>query len=177
VEPQENIVAKKLLRDEAIKKMRQVKSAENYTLCINRITESFSSFFKEYGKSVRSVMIYDPLPSELPISEIINSLGLGLNLYYPKIDGDRLLPFSGIDNRIADWGEIDLVVVPGVLATREGFRLGRGGGYYDRLLSVEDSFVTLFAGYDWQIVDTLPVDPWDQPVNYILTDKGVSPCG
>lgn len=65
-----------------------------------------------------------------------------------------------------DW--IDLMVVPGVAFDLQGNRLGRGGGYYDRLM---DGFSgkTAALAFDFQIFTEIPVDPHDQPVNFIIT--------
>jgi 5-formyltetrahydrofolate cyclo-ligase len=65
--------------------------------------------------------------------------------------------------------EIDLIVVPGVAFDLLGNRLGRGGGYYDRLL---DGYMgkTVAATFDFQVYPQIPVDLHDQPVNFITTE-------
>ena len=71
-------------------------------------------------------------------------------------------------------GKIDFHVIPGMAFDRRGYRLGHGGGYYDRFLHhiPQPSF---FAGigYHFQILDTLPHDPWDVPVHCLVTEKEV----
>lgn len=69
----------------------------------------------------------------------------------------------------------DLAVIPGVGFDRSGYRLGYGGGYYDRFLADRVSGQTLVAGlgYDLQIVDALPRDPWDMPMDLIITEKEI----
>lgn len=64
-------------------------------------------------------------------------------------------------------------IVPGVAFDRRGFRLGFGGGYYDRLFAREDMARTLRIGlaYDFQVVETLPADPWDRPMHALCTPK------
>ncbi len=67
-------------------------------------------------------------------------------------------------------GEIDLLLVPGVAFTREGGRMGRGGGYYDRLLADPAlraaSFGVCFAE---QIVPRLPIEAHDRPVTRVFS--------
>lgn len=64
---------------------------------------------------------------------------------------------------------IDLILVPGVAFDREGNRLGRGGGYYDKFLRSQHHAVTIGVGYDFQIVDEVPIERNDIRVKYIIT--------
>ncbi|WP_419785893.1 5-formyltetrahydrofolate cyclo-ligase [Pseudodesulfovibrio sp.] len=67
----------------------------------------------------------------------------------------------------------DLALLPGVAFDRHGFRLGFGGGYYDRLMAGADMNDTLTVGlcHAFQLVDRLPIETWDQPVNLICSDE------
>ena len=67
----------------------------------------------------------------------------------------------------------DLVLVPGLAFTAEGERLGRGGGFYDRLLS-SPGFRAFKVGvcFDRQMRETLPMEPHDQRVHRVVTEKG-----
>jgi 5-formyltetrahydrofolate cyclo-ligase len=67
----------------------------------------------------------------------------------------------------------DLVVVPGLAFDPNGFRLGRGVGYYDRFLSRARSKTVAGLAFSWRIVPEVPVDPWDVPVDAVVTEKGV----
>lgn len=68
--------------------------------------------------------------------------------------------------------EIDLLIVPGLAFTKEGYRLGFGGGYYDRLLMDYQGMVLSLA-FDIQIVPNLPIEGHDLPVAKIITDLEV----
>ncbi len=63
---------------------------------------------------------------------------------------------------------LDFVLVPGIAFDLQGRRLGRGKGYYDRLLA-EVRGKTCGVAFDEQIVEQLPVEPHDIHVNCILT--------
>jgi 5-formyltetrahydrofolate cyclo-ligase len=63
---------------------------------------------------------------------------------------------------------LDLVLVPGVAFDLHGHRLGRGKGFYDRLLAVV-SGMKCGVGFDEQIVDAIPVGPLDVHLNFIVT--------
>ncbi|MGG6431231.1 5-formyltetrahydrofolate cyclo-ligase [Anoxybacillus sp. D401a] len=71
--------------------------------------------------------------------------------------------------------EIDLLFVPGLAFVRRGYRLGYGGGYYDRYLA-DFPNDTLSVAYDCQIVSTLPVEKHDIPVKMIITNEGIIIC-
>jgi 5-formyltetrahydrofolate cyclo-ligase len=64
--------------------------------------------------------------------------------------------------------QLDLILVPGIAFDLRGGRLGRGRGYYDRLLS-EVSGATCAVAFDYQIVETVPAEPHDIHLDYILT--------
>ena len=66
--------------------------------------------------------------------------------------------------------EIDVIIVPGVVFNERGYRVGFGGGYYDRYLSAF-SGEKLSVAFDEQIADVIPTEAHDIPVNIILTDK------
>lgn len=67
--------------------------------------------------------------------------------------------------------EIDLQIVPGVAYTARGERIGYGGGYYDRYL-VHYKGKTLSLAYSFQMVEHIPVEPFDKNVEKIITEKG-----
>lgn len=64
--------------------------------------------------------------------------------------------------------EIDLILVPGVAFSRDGKRLGRGGGYYDRLLAGYQG-TAVGVAFDEQIVAEIPCEAHDLPVDYVVT--------
>lgn len=83
-----------------------------------------------------------------------------LNIEEPKV----------IETTYISKGEIDVMIVPGVVFNEIGYRVGFGGGYYDRYLSAF-SGEKLSIAFDEQIADVIPTEAHDIPVNIILTDK------
>lgn len=73
----------------------------------------------------------------------------------------------------ADPGAIDLVLVPGLVFDRRGFRLGYGGGYYDRLLPSLSGALRVGLAFSLQVVDELPVLAHDLPVDVLVTEEGI----
>ncbi|MBU9672781.1 5-formyltetrahydrofolate cyclo-ligase [Planococcus sp. CP5-4] len=65
---------------------------------------------------------------------------------------------------------IDLLIVPGVVFTQSGYRIGFGGGYYDRYLSGFSGHTRSLA-FDFQLDGELPIESHDIPVDGIITEK------
>ena len=68
--------------------------------------------------------------------------------------------------------DVDLILVPAVACDRRGYRLGYGGGFYDRLLSAAEwtSKPTIGIVFDFAFLPQLPIDGWDQPLNGVCTE-------
>jgi 5-formyltetrahydrofolate cyclo-ligase len=70
-------------------------------------------------------------------------------------------------------GTADVVVVPAVAVARDGIRLGRGGGYYDRALRhARPGAVLVGVVFDDELLDELPSEPHDQRVTAVVTPSG-----
>jgi 5-formyltetrahydrofolate cyclo-ligase len=69
--------------------------------------------------------------------------------------------------------EIDMVLVPALAFDRSGYRLGYGGGYYDRFLPrCRPDALTAGVGFDWQVLDSVPHEPHDIPLKALITPSG-----
>lgn len=82
--------------------------------------------------------------------------------------------FEPIENLTEEVGNenINLIIVPGLAFHKKGYRLGFGGGYYDRYLK-EYGGRKLSLAFNQQIVQTLPLETHDIPVDSIITDKEI----
>jgi len=111
---------------------------------------------------------------------------------FPAIDGDSMALFEastlpsipgafGIAepprDRPVALHALDALLIPGLSFTRDGHRLGQGGGFYDKLLA-DVGFPTLRIGlcYDWQILPTLPVVGHDVAMTHLATELGLFVC-
>lgn len=77
--------------------------------------------------------------------------------------------------RAVDPGAVGLVLVPGIAFDREGFRIGFGGGYYDRFLAVIEA-PSIGLAFALQLVDRVPREAHDVPVDAIVTEREVIDC-
>jgi 5-formyltetrahydrofolate cyclo-ligase len=69
--------------------------------------------------------------------------------------------------------QIDLLIVPGLIFDRYGFRIGFGGGYYDRYLADYNN-ETVALAFGFQILDEIPREAYDRPVRTVITNRGCS---
>ncbi|MEI8288445.1 MAG: 5-formyltetrahydrofolate cyclo-ligase [Verrucomicrobiota bacterium] len=139
--------------------------------------------------SARTILFFAPLPDELDIWPVLElSLALGTNCALPFFDakknsyGAKLLKNLATDLVIGKFGvrepaatcelielkQCDLVLVPGMAFDLYGNRLGRGQGFYDRLLSAATG-IKCGVAHDFQLLETIPAEPHDAKVNFIFT--------
>jgi len=100
----------------------------------------------------------------------ITSLEVGLAI---ETSGMRN-PVTGLPMPIE---EIDLVITPGLAFDENGNRLGKGGGYYDRLFDSENFRADKVAiAFSEQIVEEIPITESDRKVDFLVTDEKIIKC-
>ena len=129
------------------------------------------------------------LPDELPTHEMVNRwLNAGKSIYLPRVKGDDLeiVPYHGAesldDNNKFHIGEpvgdavdpscLELIIVPAVALDAQRNRLGRGKGFYDRLLSTTHC-PTIGVACDFQLVTEVPVEEHDHPLDCVVTSDTI----
>ncbi|WP_075035090.1 5-formyltetrahydrofolate cyclo-ligase [Halobacillus dabanensis] len=80
-------------------------------------------------------------------------------------------PKPNEDSKI-EKDDIELLLVPGLLFDIKGYRIGYGGGYYDRFIEGYRG-KTMMVASTKQKIDKLPMEEYDQRVEYILTEAGI----
>ena len=83
------------------------------------------------------------------------------------------IPAPPPDREPVAVGAGDLLILPGVAFARDGVRLGRGGGHYDRLLSRSEGAVSIGVVFDIQLQGAIPTEPHDRRVDIVVTPDGV----
>lgn len=132
------------------------------------------------------VLMYHSLPDELPTRKFLAKWHDRKKFYLPRVNGVNLdiLPYNesrielgafqieeptGNDCIPAD--QIEMIVVPGVAFDRKGNRVGRGKGFYDRLLQDYDG-VKVGVGYPFQLFEEVPADSHDVRMDMVITSDG-----
>ncbi len=136
-------------------------------------------------KDSHNILLYNSLPDELCTKWFIDKWHQHKNLYLPRVNGEELdilryEPKSlhkgsfNIDEPdgdcLCDISDIELIVVPGVAFDKRCNRVGRGKGYYDRLLATAKAYKVGIA-YDFQVFDMIEVEKHDIPLDMVITDK------
>jgi len=145
-------------------------------------------------QTARAVALYVADENEIPTDMLVGTaVGSGHELYLPKdvgrpafahwVPGAPLRRARGGVLEPADGQATDLqlpavVVLPMVAWDQRGTRLGRGGGFYDRLLSTLDArVIRVGLAYEFQGFPELPRDPWDVSMHSVITERRVVVCG
>ncbi len=133
------------------------------------------------------VLVYVALRDEVALTglhladPVLPRLDDGGTMTLHRDDQPRERHRLGIDQPPAGRPEVDpatlaAVVVPGRVFDRDGFRLGRGGGHYDRLLPrLGAGTPVIGVTVASRIVSRLPRDPHDRPMTHLATEHGTIP--
>lgn len=170
------------IRVKAQKSMLSDQEKESAAAAAFEMLEHHASFLMS-----DNILMYHSLPDEISTHRFIEKWSGRKRFYLPRVNGVNLdiLPYdkstlrygafqieepSGNDT--TNISDIELIIVPGVAYDRQGNRVGRGKGYYDRLLSSAKA-TKIGMAYDFQIVDEIDAEPHDIKVDIIITDKGI----
>jgi 5-formyltetrahydrofolate cyclo-ligase len=186
---------KNKLRTAALFKRRSLSIAE--VLRWSRLIQERALRFSPYLES-SLIALYSPVENEVSTEEIReHALERGKSVFYPKFGiNDRVelvriesvtefkagrfgIPEPSGEEVVSGQGLDGLIIfVPGVAFDLQGSRVGRGGGWYDRMLEpIGDKARVVALAYEIQIVEKIPTDNWDQRVHYIITESRVIDCG
>jgi 5-formyltetrahydrofolate cyclo-ligase len=163
-----------------MKVKRQNISSEFINMASTIINTKFMSEFSNF----ESYAIYWEINGEVKTSDLINILlQKGKTIYLPVYkknsmgfgyynESNVLIKKNGAREpvKITELSNVDVIVVPGLSFDRECFRVGFGSGFYDRVLkNIKTKYKVGFA-YDFQILDKIPADPYDEPVDVVISE-------
>ncbi len=175
-------------KSEVRKRMRELKRAvppeeklRRSALIMERVEQT------EAFRKAKVVLLYWSMADEVQTHAFVERWYRAKTLLLPCVDGDdlRLRPYTGPDCLVAgeqfgigeptgpEWNDleaVELIVVPGVAFDKEGHRMGRGRGFYDRLLKSTPRAVKIGVAYGFQMLDAVPVEPHDVNMNLVIHD-------
>ena len=139
-------------------------------------------------QEAKTVLAYFSFRQEADLSLLFD---LNKNWAFPSCVGKSLVWHSwqpGDDLQVGRYGikeplstatvlsplAADLILVPTVACDRRGYRLGYGGGFYDRLLSQYSTIPNIGIVFDFAYLDRLPKDTWDVKLDSICSEKSLA---
>ena len=157
-----------------------------------RLSDAFLALIAE--QSWIHIAVFIPLPGEPDIWSPSQQLiaRQAARIYAPRMMPENQLdlvmitnttalvrgPFGVIEppfesNALADLTTLDAIFIPGLAFSKDGGRLGFGGGWYDRLLArIPDKTIKIGVCRNELLIDSVPMDAWDVRVDGILTEAG-----
>lgn len=175
-------MTKQILRTQIRAAKRQHSTAQlaafSKTLCDNILQKS--AF-----QSAHTLLLYSPLPDEVDVFALIdNAYNNGKCVLLPKVVGDdlELRIYKGVESLACgafgileptgevfwDYDSIDLAIIPGMAFDRYGNRLGRGKGYYDRLLPRLKNAYKIGVCFPFQYFDEIPCEEHDVRMDCVV---------
>ncbi len=150
-------------------------------LPIKEISAQLATLIKqnELYRNAKNIMLFYPTQFEVDLRELLND---NKNFYLPKVDNVELLVCPYCKNlKKSSYGIyepcsnpvnaeiLDLVIVPALMCDKNGYRLGYGGGFYDRFISkYGKNFTTICPIPKELFTDYLPTDKFDKKIDFII---------
>ena len=173
---------KKALRKQ-IRDQKRAMTEEQIRLSSEKLGKMFlSSELYKQAKTIYGYLPYNQEVRTVPMLE--QALKDGKKVAVPKVYGDEMrfiymtdltqveVGYAQIPEPVADGPVGDdptaLVLMPGLAFDREGHRIGYGGGFYDKFLAAEPNHPTIALCYAFQMVEQLPTEEFDIPVDLVL---------
>lgn len=163
---------------------RSVRSGIEMDVVSVRITAALGAWRRVRGR----VLLYLPLPDEPDLRSIegpelcvTRTPDDGGPLTIHRLGGSLEKHHLGFEQPTASEAEIDpstidMALVPGLAFDRQGQRLGRGSGYFDRLLpALSEGALRVGVAPRAVVVDRLPSEPHDVAMTHLVTERGVTP--
>lgn len=132
----------------------------------------------------KNILFYYSLPDELPTLDFLKKWSNNKKIFLPRVNGENLEILAYNDKQLSpgsfdivepigddlfDSSVIDLIIVPAVAFDFNKNRLGRGKGFYDRLLSEAINAIKIGVGYDFQVFKEIPIEVHDIPMDIVIT--------
>lgn len=138
-------------------------------------------------RDAQTILLYWSMEDEVQTHDFVNRWYKEKTLLLPCVDGDdlRLRQYTGPEclkegeqfgigeptgPELTDLERVQMIIVPGVAFDRMGNRMGRGRGFYDRLLKSTPKAFKVGVAFNFQMVDLVPTEDFDVPMNAVITE-------
>lgn len=178
-----------MIKDELRKEIRTKRCELDEDTVRNSATAIWNRLkeLKEF-KNTSRIYVYHAFRNEVDTCNIIQyGFDHGIEICLPKIH-DKTMDFYKITSykqlKKGYMGILEpdetarkvelhhgIVIVPGTAFDNNCNRMGYGGGYYDRFLFKNPNLTKIGIAYDFQIFDTIPVESYDIPMDYVITEN------
>lgn len=166
---------------QAIRRQKQMSSGDDASETLRQL--------RQHPRLINAdtLLLYSALQDEVPTQSLLDELvAQGKTVLLPRVVSDtdmELRQYTGLQDLqvgafgileptgklFTDYEKIDVAVVPGMAFDKEGHRLGRGKGYYDRFLRLLPKTYKIGICFSWQLVDNVPTDEHDILMDQIMT--------
>lgn len=139
-------------------------------------------------QEAHTVLLYWSMEDEVQTHDFVHKWYRQKTLLLPCVEGDDLKLRQYIGPECMKAGEqfgigeptgpeytqleeVEMIVVPGVAFDRHCNRMGRGRGFYDRLLKSTPNAYKVGVGFDFQLVESVPVEPFDVQMDKVVVES------
>ncbi|MBP5370355.1 MAG: 5-formyltetrahydrofolate cyclo-ligase [Bacteroidales bacterium] len=138
----------------------------------------------KHFQDAKIVLCFWSLPDEVHTHDFIQKWSNEKTFLLPEVIGEKLVlhTFTDIESMkvgkfgigeptsdvFSDYSKIDLCIIPGLAFDKEGGRMGRGKGFYDRFLPQTNCY-KIGICFPWQIVPKIDCAPWDIPMDEVVS--------
>ena len=174
---------------------RQQLSHSDKAACDKIINANIYKLFSEDFHRSKAVLCYYPLKDEVNLIDTYEELlSDGYALFFPKTYPDGSMEFYRVKDLLTQLTEgafhvmepVDFsekydystyeynqtfMIAPGLIFDESCHRMGFGKGFYDRFLSDKNGIIKCAVAYDFQILPEIPMNPWDVPMDIIITPE------
>ena len=177
-------MTKEELRKQIKEEIKRLNAAERDTQSLYVCLQVIGS---AEWQQAQTVLLYAALPDEISLQLLIDdAIGSGEDIILPVVHGDTLLlrkydpqhfekqgkyqieePTEACEE-LTDLSKIDLAIIPGRAFSKKGHRMGRGKGYYDKLLPMLQC-PKWGVCFTCQLQRMVPCDEWDVRMNKVVT--------
>lgn len=157
----------------------EAQAQKSQTIC--EILENLTVF-----KNAKTLLFYYPVNGEVDLRPLFEKYRTEKQFFLPAIMDENIFEARPLPTLLAltpgkkgipepaeglPAAALDLIVVPGVVFDLQGHRIGTGKGYYDRFLLRYPGAFKIGVAYHEQIVENVPQDPYDVPMDLVLNDQ------